>query len=257
MTKKQIPIDTKIALKNYVYALRDPRNQEVFYIGKGVGDRILQHKAEAKKNPLSEKAKLQRINEIESRGFEVEHLFLRTGIETSEEALAIEQAVIDAFFANRKNADGGWTLTNLVAGHQHEEKGLASLETVMSKHNSPQTPSISRPLVVFKLNRRWEPDIGKKELYEAARGRWGVGKDIREKAEIALVIAFGVVRAIYEIDKSGWTQTQEQGHEGKWFFTGRETEDKSLKALIGSDMGKQVKVQANFQKFLDGFDPQS
>jgi hypothetical protein len=79
-SKLTIPFDTKKALGFYVYALRDPRNGEVFYVGKGQGERILQHVAESGKNPKSEKAKLKRISQIESAGNQVEHLFLRTGI---------------------------------------------------------------------------------------------------------------------------------------------------------------------------------
>ena len=32
---------------NYVYALVDPRNEEIFYIGKGTGERLLAHGREA------------------------------------------------------------------------------------------------------------------------------------------------------------------------------------------------------------------
>lgn len=253
-TKVSIPFDTKLALGNYVYALRDPETQEVFYVGKGVGNRILQHTIEAKKNLTSEKAKLKRINQIEAKGLEVEHLFIRTGIATPEEALAIEQAVIDAYAANRKSIKGGWVLTNLVAGHEHDAKGLASFKNVIAKHQSLQTSKIDRPLLVFKLNRQWEPDMSEQSLLDVARGVWKVGAESREKAELAVVIAYGVIRGIYEIDKGAWQRATEKKHQGKWIFSAKRTSDKKLLALIGTDMGKKVRVQANFQKFLDGFD---
>ena len=43
----------------YVYALIDPRNNQVFYIGKGAGNRVFSHEIESGKSPKSEKAKLQ------------------------------------------------------------------------------------------------------------------------------------------------------------------------------------------------------
>jgi hypothetical protein len=49
----------------YVYALIDPRNDKIFYIGKGTGNRVFSHEAESDKAPKSEKAKLQKIREIE------------------------------------------------------------------------------------------------------------------------------------------------------------------------------------------------
>ena len=37
----------------YVYALIDPRTDKVFYIGKGIGDRVFNHEIESKKSPES------------------------------------------------------------------------------------------------------------------------------------------------------------------------------------------------------------
>ena len=250
-----IPFDTQKALGIYVYALRDPDTKEVFYIGKGTGSRILQHTSEAKKKPASEKAKLQRIREIEARGKKVDHLFIRTGIKTDAEAFAIEQAVIDAFSANRHSSKGKSILTNLVSGHEHTEKGLASFDTVMARHASPKTPRIDRPILVLKLNRMWEPDMNQEDLLKVSRGVWRVGKDVREKAEIAIVISFGVIRGIYEIDRNSWKPAKEALHDGKWVFNGSLATDKKLQALIGSDMGVQVRNQVSIQKFLNGYSP--
>lgn len=253
--KLQIPFDTRKALGFYVYALRDPDTKEVFYIGKGKGERILQHVTEAGKNPSSEKAKLKRIKEIEERGKTVDHLFIRTGINSESEAFAIEQAVIDAFAANRHGESGNAKLTNLVSGHEHSERGLASLETVLARHASPRTPRIDRPILVLKLNRKWEPDMNQEDLLRVSRGVWRVGKEARDRAQIALVISFGVIRGVYEINQQAWTLAPEARDKGKWIFDGRVAQDKFLKSLLGTDMGKQVRNQVSIQKYLDGFKP--
>ena len=255
MSKQKIPYDTRQVLGYYVYALRDPRNHEVFYVGKGKGERILQHVAEAGKNPKSEKAKLKRVQQIESKGLSVEHLFLRTGMKSESEAFAVEQAVIDAFLANRATSTGPSALTNLVAGHEHSAVGLASLETVLARHGKAKTPETKRPILVLKLNQKWQPDMNQESLLEVSRGVWGVGKEIRDKAEIALVISFGIVRGVYEINKNGWEPVTKGEHKGKWIFSGLVTKKPDLLALIGTDMGNQVKNQVSFQKFLNGFRP--
>ncbi|MFM6962826.1 MAG: LEM-3-like GIY-YIG domain-containing protein [Micrococcales bacterium] len=254
MSKITIPFDTRKALGYYVYALRDPKTKEVFYIGKGKGERIIQHVVEAKNNPKSEKAKLKRIKEIEARGQHVDHLFIRTGIKTEAEAFAIEQAVIDSYKANR-NAKDAAVLTNLVAGHEASEKGLASLDTVLARHAAPRTPRVDRPILVLKLNQFWQPDMNSNDLLQVSRGYWRVGKQVREQAEVALVIAYGVIRGVYEIDRQAWKPATEAKFKGKWIFDGVPTSDKSLKALIGSDMGSQVRNQVSIQKYLQGFVP--
>lgn len=256
MSNLKIPYDTRQVLGYYVYALRDPRNHEVFYIGKGKDERILQHVAESGKNPKSEKAKLKRIQEIEAKGLSVEHLFLRTGMKSEAEAFAVEQAVIDAFLANRATSTGASALTNLVAGHEHSAVGLASLETVLARHGKARTPRIERPILVLKLNQKWQPDMNQEALLEVSRGVWGVSKEIRDKAEIALVISFGIVRGVYEIDQSGWEPVLKGEHKGKWIFAGAVTADPALASLIATDMGKKVKNQVSFQKFLTGFIPE-
>ena len=254
MNKIKIPFDTRKALGWYVYALRDPKTKEVFYIGKGKGDRIIQHVSEAGKNQKSEKAKLKRIRDIESRGLQVDHLFIRTAVKTEKEAFAIEQAVIDAFMANRL-AKGAAPLTNLVAGHEHTTLGLASLDTVLARHASPVTPQINRAVLVLKVNEKWEPDMNSEDILKIARGVWGVREEVRQRAEIAVVISFGIVRGVYEINRSAWKSTVNTKGKTLWIFNGKTTTDKTLRSLVGTDMGKQVRVQASFQNFLDGFKP--
>lgn len=53
----------KEALKYYVYALVDPRDKRIFYVGKGTGDRVFQH-AEDSLNENDESLKLSTIREI-------------------------------------------------------------------------------------------------------------------------------------------------------------------------------------------------
>ena len=56
----------------YVYGLVDPRNKQIFYIGKGTKNRVLEHEKESLGSPDSEKLKLRTISEIKNAGLEVE-----------------------------------------------------------------------------------------------------------------------------------------------------------------------------------------
>ena len=85
------------ALKGYyVYALVDPRDNKVFHIGKGIGNRVFIHEAESHENPVSENARLQKIREIEEAGYLVKRLIVNHGL-TEREALACKATIINLF----------------------------------------------------------------------------------------------------------------------------------------------------------------
>ena len=66
----------KEALNFYVYALVDPRDKKIFYVGKGSGDRVFQH-AEDSLNDNDESLKLSTIRDIHSANLEVEYYIIR------------------------------------------------------------------------------------------------------------------------------------------------------------------------------------
>ena len=77
----------------YVYYLGDPRNGRVFYVGKGVGNRLLQH-LEGAEETDAQTEKLDLIRDIQSAGCPVSHYILRHGL-TEQVAFEVEAAMID------------------------------------------------------------------------------------------------------------------------------------------------------------------
>jgi hypothetical protein len=153
-------------LKYYVYALRDPRDGQVFYVGKGKGARINSHVVEAGQDPTSERAKLRKIPDVETSGREVELLFLRTELEEAT-ALTVEQAVIDAFRAD------GHPLTNLVKGHDSGRLGLAELPAVVARYGAEACPAIEHLVIMVKMQRGWRADMNRGIAVGAQRGACG------------------------------------------------------------------------------------
>lgn len=241
----RIPPEVAEAIGFYVYALRDPRDGLVFYVGKGIGDRINAHGREAGKSPASERAKLQRINDIEAAGEQLELLFLRTGIKDEATAFIVEQAVIDAFTADRHS------LTNLVKGHQSGEHGLATLGAVIARHQAPPTPHIDAPLIMVKINRGWRPDMNDDEIYEQTRGHWKISERVREEATYVLGVGFGVVRGAYKVDS--WFPSQRPGEVGRWGFVGAPAPQ--LQHVIGTQVRDAFMPgsQNPYRKFLRGY----
>jgi hypothetical protein len=88
----------------YVYALVDPRDGKIFYIGKGCGDRIKQHVREARQRRSSviNARKCERIRDILAAGLAVEERVLaRFAIE--RDALMRERDLILQYRAQLTN----------------------------------------------------------------------------------------------------------------------------------------------------------
>ena len=81
----------------YVYCLIDSRNKQIFYIGKGCGNRVFAHEQE-----VAEKEKNKRIADIKSSGANVQKFIIRHGL-TEIEAFHLEAALIDIFSSKAWN----------------------------------------------------------------------------------------------------------------------------------------------------------
>lgn len=80
----------------YVYGLIDPRTNQIFYIGKGTGNRVFEHEKESLNSPNSDKLKLKTISEINALGLDVKKIIINSNL-TETEAFAAEAALINAF----------------------------------------------------------------------------------------------------------------------------------------------------------------
>lgn len=91
----------------YVYELVDPRSNDVFYVGKGTGQRGNQHEIDAQVPELSTE-KSVRINEINNSGASVTVRVIGR-YSTEEQAFAVEATLIHWVYglANLTNIQGG------------------------------------------------------------------------------------------------------------------------------------------------------
>lgn len=226
------PVEVAPSLEWYVYALRDPRDGAVFYIGKGVNDRIFSHvravlagqQAPDKDEALAiRRAKAARINAIHDAGRAVEHLMLRDSLPEEDSAYIVEQSVIDAYRAT------GHPLTNLAAGHHSAIHGLNRAEDVVAIRGALPAPALPTPCLLFKLNKSWYPGISERELYDATRGNWGVAERSRNDARVAFGMYGEVILSAFRIDS--WASAVTPEEEDLWCFEG--TADPSLQHYVG------------------------
>ena len=186
----------------YVYFLRDPLSCEVFYVGKGNGNRVFEHVACALTEP-TESEKFDRIRAIEESGNSVQHFILRHGL-TEPMAFEIEAAVID--FVGITN------LSNLQSGHYSTDFGIKTSDEVIAMYTAPAFAT-NESVLLININKLFNRDMTANEIYDATRKSWVVGNR-RNKAKFAVATYRGLTREVYQIDE--WYQI-----DTRWGFNGR------------------------------------
>ncbi|QJD95215.1 hypothetical protein HH214_04640 [Mucilaginibacter robiniae] len=174
----------------YVYLLKDPRNNTIFYIGKGKGNRVFNH-INCEIEDATNNDKLTLIKDIGNDN--VERYILRHNL-TEEQAFEIESACIDLL--------GLENLSNKVLGHDAWERGLKSIDE-MVQHYDAKPITIDEPAIIIKINRLYVRNMSEIDLYYATRHKWKVGLN-RKKVKYAIAAYKGLVREVYTIE--GWTK---------------------------------------------------
>lgn len=186
---QEFPVTVIEKLGYYVYLLIDPENNQVFYVGKGFGNRIFNHvNAAIKDEKLSDK--LDKIRDIHANKLEVRHIVHRHGL-TEKEAFEVEASLIDFV--------GLSGLTNQVEGVDSDDRGRMTATEVIAKYEAP-VAEINEPVLLITVNRLYRRGMSDEELYDITRGKWVIGKR-RNNAKYAFAVYKGIIREVYEIHR--------------------------------------------------------
>ena len=183
-----------------MYCLVDPRDKKIFYIGKGVGNRVFSHANDALEYEDVSTDKLEKIREIIKSGHEVKHYIIRHKL-TEEDALTVESVLID--FLTYKEFNTESLLTNIVAGHHQWNEGIKTVDQIMQIYDcKPLQLKPGHKLLMVNLNRTYmkKSEDGMRvnsDLYEITRKYWRVSKYNADQIDYLLGVYKGVVGLQY------------------------------------------------------------
>jgi hypothetical protein len=167
----------------YVYTYTDPRDNKIFYVGKGQNNRVFDHLEEKTENQ-----KVKKIQEILLSGCEPKIDIIIHGLKTDEEAKRIEASIIDLL--------GIENLANQVRGYETRTYGKMSTEQICSLY-ATQEIIINEPSLLINLNRTFRYNLTPIELYDCTRASWVIGGD-KEKVAYAFAVYQGIVQEVYK-----------------------------------------------------------
>lgn len=220
--------------KYYVYRLVDPRTLQTFYVGKGCGDRVLQHVKDAKtlinKDEDSTSLKIQQITEILSAGKQAIPIIHRRGM-TERQAFEVEAALIDCYPG----------LTNIQSGH-NPERGVISLEDLCSLFNIAEYLEPNEKYIIIKTTTNAIASNG--GLYEATRRAWRGSLEKAKKYKYVLSVVNGIVREVYE------AKVWYQYNPDRIAFEGEVSHDSIISSLKGKLIPKKYRKKGNANPFL-------
>ncbi|TMM58445.1 hypothetical protein FEE95_03165 [Maribacter algarum] len=196
----------------YVYALIHPETNKPFYIGKGSGNRIFNHKSNALKtdNP---NLRLDAIRNIIDSGLEVKHIILRHGL-NEKEAFEVEASLID--FGKYIGLD----TFNIVEGHHTFDRGLMTSDEVIRRYNAKPLEVLIHPVIIININKKYKKGQSIEAIYESTKQAWVVGAKGRHESKFALAEYRGIIIEVFEIKE--WYPVQINGAKIKfrWGFNG-------------------------------------
>jgi len=199
-------------LGSYVYALEDPRDGKIFYVGQGKNNRLFDHFSEAQVSLDASKnasSKVIRILDIWKNGEDVGWHIVAHGL--PEESLDfVESAVIDSLLISQNGQ-----CLNKVRGPRSSLLTSGEVSTLGASRINPD--SALQRVFIFPIHNALTSS--RDNIYEATRASWNVTDRYREGSAHAVGIQNGISVGGYSIER--WEE-----RDGKFAFTG--TEDPML-----------------------------
>lgn len=208
---------TATKLGYYVYALLNPITDQVFYIGKGIENRVFSHKLEVLENKSNlESLKDFEIKEILDSNLDIKHLIIRHGL-TEKEAFLLEATLIDYHNFNFKK------LTNEVTGHNSEFYGIKTSDELIRQYNAPKLEELCHRVIIININKRYASSRNSiNSIYHATKESWVISEKKTKDLEYALAEYQGIIIGVFKINDWYAINTDNNKINKRWGFNGEE-----------------------------------
>lgn len=213
-------------LGSYVYGLKDPRDNKIFYVGQGVGDRVFSHFGEAEglmKGNTSYSSKRARIVDIWSEREDVVWIILAHNLH-ADTVNHVEAAIINSLEVSQNGQ-----CLNVVRG---PESSVLTSGEVYELGARPVSHDLKAKLMfIFPCHNAIAsaPD----SVYQATRAYWKVNKKYHGRESLAVGVRNGISIGGFSIDS--W-----DAHKDKFVFSGTEVPELlnfDWKQIINTSIG--------------------
>jgi len=212
-------------IRSYVYALVDPNNNEIFYIGKGIGNRAFQHAEDAIDSEYQPSDKIERIRTIHKDKQDVLIYIIRHNL-TDEEAFILESSLIDLMKFIGK------PLTNLQGGHKSSLYGLMSADEIERRYTLEKLSSLPKGFICININKTYKRGADAQAIYKATKEAWVIDKN--KLNEITHVLSEYRGRVVGVFTNLKWYSIEIRGRK-RFGFDGapaKNIQDKYLNKLV-------------------------
>lgn len=203
----------KEALNYYVYALIDPRDNKIFYIGKGKGNRVFSHISAAISSE-EENLRLNVIRNILNEGLEVKHFIIRHNL-SEQEAYLLESTLIDFLTFPQFNTE--CILTNIAAGHHQWDEGIKTIEDICTLYDCASINAFEDyGILLVSLNKSFNQAKAKGvyrrfNIFDATRRYWKISKSRAHSIKYVLGVYKGIVRSVIKVNSYHWVEKADDG----------------------------------------------
>jgi hypothetical protein len=234
-------------LNYYVYVLVDPRSNKIFYVGKGIGNRVFNHVA-CSLDETQDSDKLNIIREITQDGDTVKHFIVRHDL-TESEAFLVESVLID--FLSYSDFFSIRSISNIQAGHHQWFKGIKTVDEleVLYACEPLELKDIKHNLVTININKTYNiKNDYHPNIYESTRKSWKMSEARLDQIEYVLSEYRSVVRAVFKPVK--WLKNG-----NRWMFEGEEVLDREIRDLyLNKTVPEKRKGEANPIKYFTKYE---